>query len=272
MEPGTRLEAEACAAEILEANEAPGGLVVRDVVEKDVARRAEAAVHHEHHAAGGVFEARLRAGRTMSAAQALYEGRGWGEGLITYMRTDGLHVSPEAVAEIRAAARAEFGPAHVPAAPNAYRRNRRTRRRRTRRSGPPRRGRCHVRSRTDSAPIRRGASLRARVGAHDGQPDDAGGHQARRRGRAARRRRRARARGSATQGQRVAAGVRGAPRRVRPRGNWRFERPRLEQRRVVARSQSRRRRAPDGALGGGDREGSRREARLRRRRQKLFVR
>ena len=36
MEPGTRLEAEACAAEILEANEAPGGLIVRDVVEKDV--------------------------------------------------------------------------------------------------------------------------------------------------------------------------------------------------------------------------------------------
>jgi hypothetical protein len=30
------------------------------------------------------------------------EGAAWGEGLITYMRTDGLHVSPAAVQELRA--------------------------------------------------------------------------------------------------------------------------------------------------------------------------
>ena len=122
MEPGTRREAEACAAEILEANEARGLSCARDVTEKDVAARAGAppfttsTMQQEASSKLG-----FGAGRTMSAAQALYEGRGWGEGLITYMRTDGLHVSPEAVAEIRAAARAEFGPAHVPAAPNAYR-------------------------------------------------------------------------------------------------------------------------------------------------------
>jgi DNA topoisomerase-1 len=121
MEPGTRLEAEACAAEILEANEAPGGLVVRDVVEKDVARAPKPPFTTSTMQQEASSKLGFGAGRTMSAAQALYEGRGWGEGLITYMRTDGLHVSPEAVAEIRAAARAEFGPAHVPAAPNAYR-------------------------------------------------------------------------------------------------------------------------------------------------------
>jgi len=121
MEPGTRLEAEACAAEILEANEAPGGLIVRDVVEKDVARAPKPPFTTSTMQQEASSKLGFGAGRTMSAAQALYEGRGWGEGLITYMRTDGLHVSPEAVAEIRAAARAEFGPAHVPAAPVAYR-------------------------------------------------------------------------------------------------------------------------------------------------------
>ena len=121
MEPGTRREAEACAAEILEANEAPGGLVVRDVTEKDVARAPKPPFTTSTMQQEASSKLGFGAGRTMSAAQALYEGRGWGEGLITYMRTDGLHVSPEAVAEIRAAARAEFGPAHVPAAPNAYR-------------------------------------------------------------------------------------------------------------------------------------------------------
>ena len=58
--------------------------------------------------------------RTMSAAQKLYEGKGFGEGLITYMRTDGLHVGPDAVKAIRAVATEEFGASYVPATPNAY--------------------------------------------------------------------------------------------------------------------------------------------------------
>ena len=58
--------------------------------------------------------------RAMSAAQSLYEGRGWGEGLITYMRTDGLHVSPAAVSELRAVAGSKFGAAYVPKVPKVY--------------------------------------------------------------------------------------------------------------------------------------------------------
>ena len=48
---------------------------------------------------------------TMAAAQALYEGSdaAGGEALITYMRTDGLFMPPEAIAEVRAAAAAAFG-------------------------------------------------------------------------------------------------------------------------------------------------------------------
>lgn len=60
------------------------------------------------------------ASRTMSLAQALYEGKGHSEGLITYMRTDGLFVAPEALADARAFVAREFGDAHVPAKPRFY--------------------------------------------------------------------------------------------------------------------------------------------------------
>ena len=62
--------------------------------------------------------------RTMDVAQRLYEGVDVGdgaEGLITYMRTDGVKMAAEAVAGCRAAIAAEFGPAYVPKAPRAYR-------------------------------------------------------------------------------------------------------------------------------------------------------
>lgn len=51
----------------------------------------------------------------MSAAQRLYEA-----GHITYMRTDGIDMAPEAVAAARAAISARFGPAYVPDAPRIY--------------------------------------------------------------------------------------------------------------------------------------------------------
>lgn len=51
----------------------------------------------------------------MSAAQRLYEA-----GHITYMRTDGIDMAPEAVAAARAAISARFGSAYVPDAPRIY--------------------------------------------------------------------------------------------------------------------------------------------------------
>ena len=62
--------------------------------------------------------------RTMSIAQKLYEGIDFGEGpvgLITYMRTDSVQVSAEAVAACRALIASTFGPEYVPEKPNAYR-------------------------------------------------------------------------------------------------------------------------------------------------------
>jgi DNA topoisomerase-1 len=62
--------------------------------------------------------------RTMQVAQRLYEGVdvGGGEtvGLITYMRTDGVDVAPEAIDAIRGLIGKDFGPRYLPGAPRKY--------------------------------------------------------------------------------------------------------------------------------------------------------
>lgn len=58
--------------------------------------------------------------RTMQAAQKLYEGVDDQGGLITYMRTDGLYVSPEGIAQAREVIGQRFGPAYVPEQPKFY--------------------------------------------------------------------------------------------------------------------------------------------------------
>jgi DNA topoisomerase-1 len=57
----------------------------------------------------------LGARAAMSAAQRLYEA-----GLITYMRTDGIDMAPEAVMAARDVIRDRFGAAYVPASPRMY--------------------------------------------------------------------------------------------------------------------------------------------------------
>src|SRR5690606_11884887 len=57
------------------------------------------------------------ASRTMQVAQRLYEGVDIGgetTGLITYMRTDGVQIAPEAIAAARSAISAEFGEKYLP--------------------------------------------------------------------------------------------------------------------------------------------------------------
>ena len=63
--------------------------------------------------------------RTMSIAQHLYEGidlkkDGGPVGLITYMRTDSVRVSPDAIDQVREHIVREFGAAYVPAKPNVF--------------------------------------------------------------------------------------------------------------------------------------------------------
>ncbi|MEO8199460.1 MAG: type I DNA topoisomerase [Gemmatimonadota bacterium] len=62
--------------------------------------------------------------RTMRAAQDLYEGIDVGEegpvGLITYMRTDSVRVSPEAITSVRDFIGSQYGARYLPDAPNTY--------------------------------------------------------------------------------------------------------------------------------------------------------
>ena len=63
------------------------------------------------------------ANRTMQVAQKLYEGIDIGgetTGLITYMRTDGVQMAPEAIAAARAAIAEQFGDRYVPDKPRHY--------------------------------------------------------------------------------------------------------------------------------------------------------
>ncbi|MEL6682826.1 MAG: type I DNA topoisomerase [Pseudomonadota bacterium] len=57
----------------------------------------------------------MGAKQTMSVAQRLYEA-----GLITYMRTDGIDMAPEAVAGARDAIKAKFGDTYLPDQPRIY--------------------------------------------------------------------------------------------------------------------------------------------------------
>ena len=61
--------------------------------------------------------------QTMQIAQRLYEGIDIGGetvGLITYMRTDGVQIVPEAIAQCRGQIEAQFGKRYVPHAPRNY--------------------------------------------------------------------------------------------------------------------------------------------------------
>ncbi|CAH2404937.1 type I DNA topoisomerase [Mesorhizobium escarrei] len=61
--------------------------------------------------------------RTMQVAQRLYEGMDIGgetTGLITYMRTDGVQMAPEAISAARDAIAKEFGPKYLPEKPRQY--------------------------------------------------------------------------------------------------------------------------------------------------------
>lgn len=66
---------------------------------------------------------RFSAQKTMRTAQTLYEGvevDGATEGLITYMRTDSVTLSNDALGEIRAQIQSQFGKDYLPDEPNFY--------------------------------------------------------------------------------------------------------------------------------------------------------
>jgi DNA topoisomerase I len=67
---------------------------------------------------------RFSPNRTMQIAQTLYEGIDLGkegaEGLITYMRTDSVRLSPEAIGQVRDYILKEYGEQYLPESPRSY--------------------------------------------------------------------------------------------------------------------------------------------------------
>ncbi len=114
---------EALAMEIKAALEA-GSLKVQSVEAKPTKRNPYAPFTTSTMQMDASRRLGFTAKQTMQVAQKLYEGLdvGGGEtvGLITYMRTDGVQIAPEAVQPIREQIATTFSAKHVPAAPRVY--------------------------------------------------------------------------------------------------------------------------------------------------------
>jgi DNA topoisomerase-1 len=119
----TDIPNEAMAMEIKAALEA-GNLKVQSVEAKPTKRNPYAPFTTSTMQMDASRRLNFTAKQTMQVAQKLYEGVdiGGGEtvGLITYMRTDGVQIAPEAVAPIREQIAQSFSPKHVPDAPRVY--------------------------------------------------------------------------------------------------------------------------------------------------------
>ncbi len=101
-----------------------GALKVADIQRKDRQRRAAAPFITSTIQQEAARKLGFGTQRTMRIAQGLYEGVDVGEGgqigLITYMRTDSVSLSADAVEELRQVIVREFGADKLPAAPQVY--------------------------------------------------------------------------------------------------------------------------------------------------------
>jgi DNA topoisomerase I len=103
---------------------AQGGLHVTDVASKERKRRPSPPFTTSTLQQEAARKLGFTTRKTMQVAQKLYEGVNVGDegtvGLITYMRTDSVNLSADALGEIRDVIARDFGTASVPDKPNAY--------------------------------------------------------------------------------------------------------------------------------------------------------
>ena len=106
------------------ARDAGGVLQVTDVTRKERKRRPAPPFTTSTLQQEAARKLGFTTKRTMQVAQKLYEGVALGEegtvGLISYMRTDSVHLSGEALAEIRDVIARDYGTGAVPDKPNFY--------------------------------------------------------------------------------------------------------------------------------------------------------
>ena len=96
---------------------------VLSVTKKQAKRRASAPFTTSSLQQEAARKLGFSAARTMMVAQKLYEGveiDGAAQGLITYMRTDSIHITPEAIAKIRATIESAYGKDYLPESANIF--------------------------------------------------------------------------------------------------------------------------------------------------------
>ncbi|HEX4478994.1 MAG TPA: type I DNA topoisomerase [Polyangiaceae bacterium] len=99
--------------------------VVSKITKSERKRKAQAPYTTSRLQQDAVNRLGFGAKRTMQVAQGLYEGVDLGKdlgsvGLITYMRTDSVRISPEAITAVRDYIEKTYGKTHVPAQANEY--------------------------------------------------------------------------------------------------------------------------------------------------------
>ncbi len=115
---GKEADAKAAVERVLHKN-----LLVQSVTKKQMRRKPYAPFITSTLQQEASRKLRLSASQTMRLAQQLYEGvtlKGETVGLITYMRTDGITLSGEAIAEARDVIAKDFGSQYLPSSPRAY--------------------------------------------------------------------------------------------------------------------------------------------------------
>jgi DNA topoisomerase-1 len=118
-------EADAMAARSALERSAQGRLVVANIESKERKRRPAPPFTTSTLQQEAARKLGFSTSRTMKIAQGLYEGVALGDegvvGLITYMRTDAVHLSAEAIHELRDVIVKDYGPQALPEAPHYYR-------------------------------------------------------------------------------------------------------------------------------------------------------
>jgi len=98
--------------------------IVSDVKESQKTKKPQAPFTTSKLQQEAFNKLKFPAAKTMRIAQQLYEGVGLGQeevtGLITYMRTDSVNVSKEAIDAVRGFILKKFGRTYLPIAPNVY--------------------------------------------------------------------------------------------------------------------------------------------------------
>ncbi len=115
---GTEVDAKAAVERILNKD-----LCVQSVIKKQVQRKPYAPFITSTLQQEASRKLRFSASQTMRVAQQLYEGFNLGGetvGLITYMRTDGITLAGEAIAQARDVIQKDFGDKYLPSSPRAY--------------------------------------------------------------------------------------------------------------------------------------------------------